>query len=228
MIYNDSNNIQEKLGELLEYSKKLSKCGMVVGAGGNTSVLINDTIYIKPSGLSFEEMVIGDWVEVDFETGDPKKHPKNHLPSSELQMHLDIYRGRSDVNCIFHAHPPFVIGVSAAGISFKHLFPDSVSYLGKEIPVVRYCEPCGTELATLVNKNIRNNLSIVLVNHGAITVGKEPKVTYLRIKILEELARMHWIASSSAQKSEYHVIPEDEVDKILNLKKIKYRQSLME
>ncbi len=234
------NEKEEKLLEaLLEFSQKLSEERFVLGAGGNTSVKINDSVFIKPSGLSFSEMSTDDWVEVSFTTGmvlspngeqgtDKKKF---HRPSSELQMHIDIYKNCPTVSCIFHAHPPHTIAVSAANISFKHMFPDSVTYLGEIIPIIEYCVPCGEELASLVKQNFSpplDHYSLVMRNHGAITVGDSPKLAFLRMQVLEELAYMHWISQACVKSKEgYRTLSQDEVHRIQNLKKIKYRQSLM-
>src|SRR5512137_123862 len=107
--------------ELVLYSKKLSEKNFVIGPGGNTSIREGNFMYIKPSGVSFPEMTVDDLVEVEIATG--KVSPHHLKPSSEILMHLYIYQQR-DVNCIFHAHPPYTLALTTRGIPIKHLFPD--------------------------------------------------------------------------------------------------------
>ncbi len=211
--------------ELVLYSKKLSEKNFVIGPGGNTSIREGNFMYIKPSGLSFPEMTMEDLVEVEIATG--KVSPHRLKPSSEILMHLFIYQTR-DVKCIFHAHPPYTLALTTRGIPFKHLFPDSVVYLGPTIPMVEYCVPCTDKLATLVRDNFKDTLSIVLQNHGAITVGDNPKTAYLRMEILEGLAQTLWLAHILPGKSPVHILSDQDIQDVLNLDSEKFRQKLME
>ncbi len=213
------------LEDLVFYSKKLSEKNFVIGPGGNTSIREGKFMYIKPSGLSFTEMIVDDLVEVEIATG--KVSPHRLKPSSEILMHLYIYQQR-DVKCIFHAHPPYTIALSTQGIPLKHLFPDSVVYLGPTIPVVRYCVPCTEKLATLVRDSFKSSLSIILQNHGAITVGDNPKIAYLRMEILEGLAQVLWLAQALPGKTPMHILSDQDIQDVLNLDSEKFRQKLME
>src|SRR5271157_2274395 len=210
--------------DLVEYSKKLSEKNMVIGPGGNTSIREGDFMYIKPSGLSFPELTVDDLVEVEIATGTVTPH---HLkPSSEVLLHLYIYQVR-DVNCIFHAHPPFVNGITARDIPFRHMFPDSVVYLGRTIPVIDYCVPCTETLAEYVRDNFQDSLAIVLKNHGAITVGENPKTAYLRMEILEGLAYTIWIAKSINDVTPLSYLSDQDIEDVLALDSEKYRQNLL-
>ena len=74
--------------DLIKYSKLLSEKNMVTGPGGNTSVRIENYMYIKPSGVSFIDMNDDDLVEVEISTGKVSPHVKGYKPSSEVLMHL--------------------------------------------------------------------------------------------------------------------------------------------
>ncbi len=212
--------------DLVFYSKKLSEKNLVIGPGGNTSIRDGDFMYIKPSGLSFPDMAVEDLVEVEIATG--KVSPHRLKPSSEILMHLFIYQERNDIKCIFHAHPPYTLALTTRGIPFKHLFPDSVVYLGPTIPVVEYCVPCTDKLASLVRDNFKDALSIVLQNHGAITVGDNAKTAYLRMEILEGLAQALWLAYVLPGKGPVRTLSDHDIQDVLNLDSEKFRQKLME
>ncbi len=212
--------------DLVFYSKKLSEKNFVIGPGGNTSIREGIFMYIKPSGLSFPEMTAEDLVEVEIATG--KVSPHRLKPSSEILMHLFIYQARQDVKCIFHAHPPYILALSSGRIEFKHMFPDSVVYLGPTIPVVDYCVPCTNKLASLVRDHFKDTLSIVLQNHGAITVGENPKTSYLRMEILEGLAQTLWLAHMLSSKKPMRTLSYEDIQDVLALDSEKFRQKLIE
>jgi L-fuculose-phosphate aldolase len=218
------NSIKE---DLIKYSKFLSEKNMVIGPGGNTSVRIGNYMYIKPSGVSFIDMNVDDLVEVEISTGKVSPHLKRYKPSSEVLMHLYLYQMR-DIKCIFHAHPPMVNGLVCRNVEICHIFPDSVVYLGKKIKIIDYCTPCGDDLAQFVKKNMPEELCLILKNHGAITVGDNPKVAFTRMDLLEGLAYTEWIALSSGAKfNEINFLTENEIEEILNLENEKYRQQIL-
>jgi L-fuculose-phosphate aldolase len=224
---NMSENTLKIKTELIEYSKKLSEKQFVIGPGGNTSVRIGDFMYIKPSGLTFSEQSEGDLVEVDLKTAKPTPGNKRR-PSSEVLMHTYIYQIRPDVKCIFHAHPPITIGLMAGGAQFGHLYPDSVAYLGKKILVLDYIVPTTEKLANYVKQNVKDHLTILLANHGVITVAENPKTAYLRMELMEALSYAIWIARSSNVKGNVKFLTEPEIDEIINLDAEKYRTALYE
>lgn len=214
--------------ELVKYSRLLSEKEYVIGPGGNTSIRIGEFLYIKPSGLTFLEMDVDDLVEVNVETGKITEDQKRTKPSSEILMHRNIYLDRPDITCIFHAHPSYTIGIAAKNIKFGHLYPDTVAYLGKEILVLDYIVPTTDKLADFVRKNLGNHNVIVLNNHGAITLGTNPKQACLRMEFLENLAKTISIAASIRNKEPIRYLTDQEMEEIINLKAEKYRTKLYE
>ncbi|MHA1488115.1 MAG: class II aldolase/adducin family protein [Promethearchaeota archaeon] len=212
--------------ELIYYSKKLQEKGFVVGPGGNASCKIGQNFFIKPSGLDFYSIKEKDLVKVDVKTGSVFSH--KYKPSSEVSLHQAIYQQRSEVKCVFHTHPPFTVGLSACGIPIKHLFPDSVVYLGKHIPLIEYCTPCTERLAEMVKNSIGNDNVLVLKNHGAISLGENIKSSYLRMLLLENLAYVQWISLTiSNNQNSIQYLKSKDIDDILNLESEKYRQGLL-
>ena len=112
---------------------------------GNLSVrLTEERILVTPTGLSKGAMRPTDLVIVDPE-GKHVSGRKN--VTSEIGMHLMIYRTRPDVMAIVHAHPPTATGFAAAGIALTEpLVCEVVMGLGC-IPLARYGTPGTSELA---------------------------------------------------------------------------------
>ena len=91
--------------------------------------------------------------------------------SSELLMHLEVYRNRPDVRAVVHAHPPIATGFAVAGIPLdRAVLAEVVTTLGS-IPIAEYGTPSTPELPAAVRKYIKAHDGLLLANHGALTVG---------------------------------------------------------
>ena len=106
--------------------------GLIESAAGNISVRLDDQrILTTPSGIAKGFMKPDDLIIVDL---DGNKIPSEHYanpnlqPTSELSMHLEVYKKRSDIHAVVHAHPPIAIALTIAGVSFQRcLVPESSS-----------------------------------------------------------------------------------------------------
>ncbi|MHA1680450.1 MAG: class II aldolase/adducin family protein [Promethearchaeota archaeon] len=232
---------------LLEYSKKMQEIGLVVGPGGNTSIIDKRGImWISPSGIPFLEMKPEDFIPVDVASGmivrpgmklqnEPLfkaiikslKETSNQrsLPSSEVPLHLKLYRARPEISCIFHSHPPTVIALSTLGKTVEPLFPDFIVYLGDRVPLADYTTPCTEEMADAVVSVMKDVPACIIRNHGAVTVGRSIKEAYTRAEVLESSAQIYYKA---LLLGEPRVLTRDECDAIKNLDIEKYRQKLLE
>ncbi len=216
-------NLDKRKELLLEVSKQMQLEGLVVGPGGNTSIKDEEGImWISPSGIPFMEMSIDDFVPINVATG--KLINSILMPSSEVPLHLLIYQVRPDANCIIHAHPPYVISLSAVNIPLQPLFPDFVVYLGDFVPEIPYVTPCTEEMGQLVADKIRDVSSCILKNHGAVTIGASIKEAYTRMQVLEAGAK---ILFQAKLLGEPRILTKQEAGAILNLDIEQYRKKLL-
>src|SRR5215831_14532607 len=127
---------------IVQVCRRLYDRGLVAGPDGNVSVRLPDeSILVTPSGLSKVDVTIDDLVVVNL-SGDVL-HGRR-APSSELAMHLRIYRRRDDVRAVVHAHPPTATGFAVAGESFMApVLPEVILQMGA-VPLVPYATP-GTD-----------------------------------------------------------------------------------
>lgn len=219
-----SSSLKKKKELLLEVSKQMQQDGLVVGPGGNTSIKDEeDMMWISPSGIPFMEMSIEDFVPIDVATG--KLIDSRLMPSSEVPLHLLIYQARPDANCIIHAHPSYVISLSAVEIPIVPLFPDFVVYLGDIVPEIPYVTPCTEEMGRLVAEKMKDVPSCVLKNHGAVTIGTSIKEAYIRMQVLESGAK---ILFQAKLLGEPRVLTKHEAEAILNLDIEQYRKKLLQ
>ncbi|MCA9860923.1 MAG: class II aldolase/adducin family protein, partial [Thermomicrobiales bacterium] len=182
--------------ELARYAARIVDRGLAAGPGGNISAREGNRIWISPSGYPLDMIEGDDWVPMDIATGRVERSEPR--PSSEFEMHLEIYRARPDVNAVVHTHPPITIGVISAGIrEIPPMFPDFVAIAGA-IGAIDYVVPCSPELAAAVRTEIADPAmsALLMRNHGLLTVGASVREAYYRTEVIEEAARIFWVARS--------------------------------
>jgi L-fuculose-phosphate aldolase len=111
-------------------------------------------------------------------------------------MHLAVYRVRSDVNAIVHAHPPAATGFAACRIRLDRdvILPEVIFGLGK-IGFAEYGTPTTEEIPNAVVKEIPDCDALLLSNHGALTVGTDVMQSYYRMEVLEMYARVRLVTN---------------------------------
>lgn len=204
------NNVRK---EIVEIGRRLFLKDYVASNDGNISAKISENeILITPTGVSKGFMDEKDMVLVRLSDG--KVLGGDLKPSSELAMHLVVYRNRPDVLAMVHAHPPVATGFSVAGISFDEVsLPEAVLGLGK-IELTEYATPTTEQVPAVVLEKIEGSNALLLANHGALTVGDSLMQAYYRMETLEQVARITLVARllgnenllSEAQKKELWAI----------------------
>ncbi|MFC7395509.1 class II aldolase/adducin family protein [Scopulibacillus cellulosilyticus] len=220
-----TNITEDILIDLTAYGQRIVNNKLVAGPGGNISHRDGDLMWISPSGYSFDELSKGDWVAVDITTGETL--PNQLRPSSEIAMHLEIYRSRPEINAIVHTHPPYTIGIISTEYNeIPPMFPDYVALVGK-VPYIDYVVPCSDELAQAVKKVLqdKNYQALFLKNHGLITLGSNLKQAYVRSEIIEDAAKIFWVSKSVGTPK---VLSPSDIAEISESDAEKYRQNLME
>jgi L-fuculose-phosphate aldolase len=210
--------------ELSRYATRIVDRGLAAGPGGNLSVRDGSRIWISPSGYPLDLIERDDWVPMDIARGQVERSEPR--PSSEFEMHLEIYRARPDVNAVVHTHPPITIGVISAGVrEIPPMFPDFVA-IGGTIGAIDYVVPCSPELAAAVRNEIRDpsTSALLMRNHGLLTVGGSVREAYYRTEVIEEAARIFWVASSVGTPQ---VLTAADSAAILDLEAERYRQKLL-
>lgn len=162
--------------------------GFVAATDGNISVrLAPRRVLTSPTSVSKGMMSPDDMVITDLEG---VKISGSRNPSSELAMHLLIYKRRPDVHAVCHAHPPVATGYAAAGLPLnKALVSEVVLALGC-IPVARYGTPGTPELTRALEPLVPNYDAILMANHGVVTFGADLLTAFFRMETVEHFARV--------------------------------------
>ena len=174
---------------LCEVGKKMCIQKLVVACDGNISFRRKDgNIVITPSGYPKGELTPDMLVVIDAKGNNLSN---NFKPSTEMNMHLAIYRLRPDVNAIVHAHPPVATAVTVAGTVFpNNIVTEGRDFLGP-VATVPYEDPASEELAQACAKAMLGHNVILMANHGATTVGKNLKEAGYRMETLEAVASIY-------------------------------------
>jgi L-fuculose-phosphate aldolase len=174
--------------EIVHYGRMLHQRGFVAACDGNLSVrLPGDRILVTPTCLSKGAMRPADMVIVDLE-GARVSGRRN--VTSEIGMHLLVYRTRPDIHAICHAHPPTATGFAAAGIPLTEpLVCEVVMGLGC-IPLARYGTPGTSELAQTLEPYVPNYDAILMSNHGVVAYGDTLEHAYMKMETVEHFAQI--------------------------------------
>lgn len=202
--------------EIVRYGRMLHEKGYVAAMDGNLSVrLKGDRILVTPTCLSKGAMRPADMVIVDLEGNQVTGHRN---VTSEIGMHLLIYRTRPDVQAIVHAHPPTATGFAAAGMALTEpLVCEVVMGLGC-IPLARYGTPGTSELAQTLEPYVPNYDAILMSNHGVVTYGDTLEHAYMKMETVEHFAQIALVTHLLGRQQP---LQEREIEKLL-LARTKY------
>ncbi len=160
---------EQELRELIcRVGYKMGMTGLTHGTNGNISARLDDRyILVTPTKSDLWDMKPEEIVKSDMDgniIGEGK-------PTTELFMHIAAYKARPDVNGCVHAHAPYSTAYAVAHIPLeKKLLPEIVANLGT-IPVLDYRPFHSRELAEQIGEALRDHDSVLMGNHGSMTVG---------------------------------------------------------
>jgi L-fuculose-phosphate aldolase len=174
--------------EIAFFGKMLHRCGYVAAMDGNLSVRLDEKrILATPTAMSKGALRPGDMVIVDM---DGRVIAGHRNVSSEIAMHLLIYKLRSDIHGIVHAHPPTATGFAAAGLALNQpLVCEVVIGLGS-IPLAKYGTPGTPEVCETLAPLIPQYDAILMSNHGVVAYAETLHHAYMKMETVEHFAQI--------------------------------------
>lgn len=116
-------------------------------------------------------------------------------PSSEMKMHLGVYRDRSDVKAVVHAHPLYATSYAIIGKPLTEpILPEAVVSLGS-IPVVKYGTPSTEEIPDAVSEYDQTHDVVLLENHGALSYGSDLISAYYKMEGVDFYAHLLFLTT---------------------------------
>jgi len=171
---------------ILEAGRRLYEKNFVAANDGNITARVSDRlIWATPTGVSKGFMKPDMLVKLDL---DGRVVEGKSKPSSEIIMHLRIYRETPEVLAVVHAHPPVASAFAAAGIPLDTaLLQEAVMLLGV-VPVAPYAPPGSDILAESVVPYLRDYNGLLLEHHGVVTWGDSVLQALYRLESIEHNA----------------------------------------
>jgi L-fuculose-phosphate aldolase len=202
--------------QFFKTGKKLYKNRYIVATEGNLSFRLDDRkIMVTKRGICKGNLTVTDLLIYDI-SGNTKKSSE---VSTEIKMHREVFQRRSDIRAIIHAHPPFAVSLSLAGITMDDAYlPESVLILGA-VPTVPYAKSSSDGVPKSIRPFIEKTDVILLERHGSLTIGKTFEEAYLKLEILENTAKILWLAK---QVGTLNPLQKNEIRELLKLRNEKY------
>ena len=181
--------MQDNVSKLIKVCNNLYDKQLAPGKSGNVSIRLDDYIAITPTLKAINGLNEDDIVLVDMNSNTLTKGN----PSSEVGMHLAIYKKRNDVNAIIHTHSPYTTGFAFSNKKIKRL-EGFGQIKNPYIASIEYEEPGSEELALNASEAIEKEDVLLLKNHGVICVGNDlDEVESLAI-FIEESAKTQFVS----------------------------------
>ena len=163
--------LEKEREQVIEYSLKLLSEGLTNGTAGNVSIFNREKglVAISPTGVNYSELTPEMISIVDLEG----KLIEGLKPSSELEMHMILYRNREDVNAVIHTHPVYTTVLAC----LRQDLP-AIDYMiavtgATKVKCAEYASYGTKELAENAYKAMGSGLAVILANHGLTTAGKD-------------------------------------------------------
>jgi L-fuculose-phosphate aldolase len=177
---------------VVEVGRRMYARGYTASNDGNISVRLDAArLLMTPKNVSKGFMTPEMLCITDLEG---RKIAGDRDPSSEMLMHLEVYRQRPDVGAVVHAHPPIATAFAVAGIPLdRAVLAEVVTTLGS-VPIADYATPSTQELPEAVRKYVKAHDGMLLANHGALTLGADVFAAYYKMETIEHFAKISFVA----------------------------------
>ena len=164
----------------------------IVGADGNLSARLSDgTILITPAGAMKGFLEPHQLAHIDLSGAVLDSGPR---PSSEVGIHLVAYQERPEMKAVVHAHPPHAVAMTIAGIDMQAPFiPEIIVTIGG-IPTAQFGTPGTPELAESIREIVRCSDTVLMSNHGSVTLGTNLMDAFKKLDMVEHTARILYLA----------------------------------
>lgn len=202
--------------QICEIGRRIYNRGMVAANDGNISVKLSDNEYLcTPTGVSKGFMTPEYICKVD-KDGKVLQANGNFKPSSEIKMHMRVYKFRPDVGSVVHAHPTFATSFAIAGIPLTApIMPEAVIALGC-VPIAEYGTPSTNEIPDAVEKYLPYYDAVLLESHGALTYSVDLLSAYHKMESVEFYAELLYKARQLGGAKEFD---KDQIQKLYEIRR---------
>src|SRR5215207_5735991 len=198
--------------EIVRVGQLLYERSYVVSSDGNVSVRLDDGRVVATPTQTNKGRMTEDLLAVTDLEGRPLN---DRRASSELAMHLLIYRERPDVKAVCHAHPPNGTAFAVAGLPIDQPILSEVILTLGCVPLASYGTPSTDELTEAMQPLVKHHNALLMANHGAVAYGADLWQAWDRLETLEHTAK---IAILSRILGGSKNLPADAIEKLINVR----------
>ncbi len=205
---------QKQKEDICEVGRRLYQRGLIAAMEGNVSIRSSENEFLAtPSGVC-KGHISPDMIVTCDSSG---RQLEGELRiSTEIKMHMAVYKARPDVQAVAHAHPPISTGFAVAGVPLNRAVLAEVVVVLGCVPLAEYGTPSTKELADSVERLVQMSDGLLLANHGALTVGKDVFEAFHKMEIIEHFAKVSLVSRLLGGE---RLLPREEVSRLLDLRK---------
>src|SRR5215210_75812 len=198
--------------EIVRVGQLMYERSYVVSSDGNVSVRLDDGRIVATPTMTCKGRMTEDSLALTDIEGKPLNERR---ASSELAMHLLIYRERDDVRSVCHAHPPNGSAFAAAGLAIDQPILSEVILTLGCVPLAEYGTPSTDELTEAMLPLVKHHNALLMANHGAVAYGADVWQAFDRLETLEHTAKITILSRAlGGSKS----LPPDAIEKLINVR----------
>ncbi len=198
--------------EIVRVGQLLYERGYVVSSDGNVSVRLDDGRIVATPTQTCKGRMTEEMCAVTDLAG---KALNDRRASSELAMHLLIYRERPDVKAVCHAHPPHGSAFAVAGLAIDQPILSEVILTLGCVPLAEYGTPSTEELTDAMRPLVKHHNALLMANHGAVAYGADVWQAFDRLETLEHTAKIAILARALGGSRN---LPPDAIEKLINVR----------
>ncbi|HLW64569.1 MAG TPA: class II aldolase/adducin family protein [Gemmataceae bacterium] len=200
--------------QMCEIGRRVYARGFAAANDGNITYRLNDrAILCTPTMVCKGFLKPDDICTVDYEG---KQLAGKRKRTSEVMLHLAVFKNRPDVHAVVHCHPPHATAFAVAHEPIpKCILPEVEVFLG-EVPVARYETPGDQRFASTILPFVKSCNTIILANHGTVTFGPDLEKAYWNSEIIDAYCKILILAK---QLGPVNYFSEEKTRELLQLKK---------
>ena len=201
---------------VLASARSLVARGLVVGSSGNVSERISPNHFVvTPAGVVYDKLRLVDIPVVEQSTGE---WATGKRPTSEIALHLDLYRSDPALQAIVHTHSRHAAAFAVARVDLPFIMNENIAMHAENIFVSDYAPPGSTDLGQQALRTFKRqpgSRAILLSNHGVVALGDSVDQAELVAAQVEWIAEVAYLAATLRRDlGELTVLPREMQDAI--------------
>ena len=204
--------------QMCEIGQRIWQRGYCAGNEGNHTVRVgDDRVLCTPTGISKGFLSPEDICLVDLDGNQIEPNLKGRTRTSEVLMHVAIYKTRDDIGAVVHSHPPHATAFAIANIPLPEgIHPEAEVFLGR-VPIARFAMPSTQALPDSIVELIGPETNTVLMgNHGTVSFSHDLEDAYYKLEILDNYCRILLLCR---QLGKVNVLDKNQITGLLEVKK---------